>query len=607
VDCRRCLAILLIATLGAAGRADAADPPLLVILDETGETVEGLPVLRPRMDATHVRDLLGRGFSGRLLRLYRWEQRFLASQTGQQIEPAYLLLSSTQGGFPRVGFVLRHADGREERKPHAGYVDLHRGSTPSGRFGAMDQIFPHELMHVIVRQLAGEPPPGGSNQVHALGVRTDPITAFNEGFAEHAQIMAIDDPDAAPETRALALDQERRQSALEAFEAYRRALTARWAAAPKARMTFPLWFSGSEQVLRYHGVKGRLFHREPALPERLGAPGDPYRAYLLASTLPGAAGARLKSPALLLSTEAFVSGLFWRWVTSEPAGRHPGPALLASFGVEAGETTPIEHGYLKLFAALAAGRPHTTAEAIRAYRAAFPAEAAALDAVVRDALGSDLPEPVPEIWLANRSFVTGTTLFDQFRALPRQHTFDLNAASMVDLLGVPGMTKAAAASVLGGAPYRDLDQLREVPRLPPELIEVLREMEADMRRTRAEAVESMAGLNLRRMLMPYAWHAAGWLAFGAILAALAYRTVRRMGPFRLALNGLGAALVGFAAGWSIDSGSGLFALAAPLLLLGVPAAAWQLMRTRSWRPAVRALAAWLLAAAVPAALVRPWG
>jgi hypothetical protein len=35
-----------------------------------------------------------------------------------------------------------------------------------------------------------------------------------------------------------------------------------------------------------------------------------------------------------------------------------------------------------------------------------------------------------------------TTLFDQFRALPRRHTFDLNAASLVDLLTVEGVTSA---------------------------------------------------------------------------------------------------------------------------------------------------------------------
>jgi hypothetical protein len=601
----RLAGVVLFVALGAPGVAAQAGQPLLVILEETGSTLDGLPVLQPRAATADLRALLERGFSGRLLRLYRWHQHFLATRTGAAIEPAYLLLSANQGGFPREGFVLRHADGREERKPAAGYVDLHRNSTPSGRFGAMDQIFPHELMHVILRQLAGEPPPGGSNQVHALGVRTDPVTAFNEGFAEHAQIMAIDDPDAAAETRALAHDQDRRRGAFEAFEAYRRALSARWAAAPKARMTFPFWFSGAEQVLRYHAVKEGLFQHEPALVPRLLEAGDPYAAYLLSSTLPGSPGGRSKSPAQLLSSEAAVSGLFWRWVTSATASRRPDPAVLVRFGVTT-DTGPLEHAYLKLFASFADGRPHTAIAAIQSYRAAFPHEAAALDALVHDALGAELPAPAPEIWLANRTFTTGTTLFDQFRALPRSHTFDLNAASLIDLLGVAGMTRSAADSILRGAPYTDVDRLRTLPGVAMDLAETLRKMEAEMRRIRAEAVESTASLSLRRILMPYVWRAAGWVVFGAMAAAMLYRFVRRLGVVRLALNGLAAALAGLLTGWSIDSGSGLLALAAPLVCCGLPAAAWQLFRTRSGRAAARVLAAWLLAAAVPAALVRPW-
>ena len=84
--------------------------------------------------------------------MYAREQEYLRRKTGKSPEPAYLVLSDRQGGFPQFGFYLG-----DEKKPDAGWVDLHRSSTRSGRFGAMDQIFPHELFHVIVRQLAGAP------------------------------------------------------------------------------------------------------------------------------------------------------------------------------------------------------------------------------------------------------------------------------------------------------------------------------------------------------------------------------------------------------------------------------------------------------------------
>src|SRR6185436_9524177 len=180
--------------------------------------------------------------------------------------------SDNQGGFPRFGLYSDDAD------PGLAYIDLHRRSLPSGRFGAIDQIFPHELLHVIVHDLAGPPPDGNATQVHAIGVRTDRVTAFNEGFAEHGQVMAIDDPDAPPETKALAADAILSRGAFDRMEAYRRALSAPWSTAQKARMTFPLWFSQAEQVLRYHAVRANLFARAEPVPPFLLTRRDVYRA-----------------------------------------------------------------------------------------------------------------------------------------------------------------------------------------------------------------------------------------------------------------------------------------------------------------------------------------
>ena len=188
--------VALVCLLVFAAPAIGAPPPL-VVLTPTGTSQGGLPVLARRPPG-EIDRILSRGFSGRLLRLYALEQEYLRRETGTAPEPAYLLLSTQQGGFPRFGFVLDSAP-----KPDTGYVDLHHSSTPAGRFGAMDQIFPHELLHIIARQLAGEPRESGANQVHAIGVRTDPVTAFQEGFAEHVQVMCVDDPDAHPATRAL--------------------------------------------------------------------------------------------------------------------------------------------------------------------------------------------------------------------------------------------------------------------------------------------------------------------------------------------------------------------------------------------------------------------
>ena len=269
--------------------------PNLVILSETGTTRDGIPVLKPHPEASAISGLLARGFSGRLLRLYQYEQEYLRQAAGWQPEPAYLLLSDRQGGFPRFGFYLEDQD-----KRRAGYVDLHKSSSARSRFGGIDQIFPHELLHIIVQQLAGEGEQGGSNQVHAIGVRTDPRQAFLEGFAEHCQVMAIDDPDAEPATRALASDTGYRAMAEEQISRYRRELLARWAPAGPMRMGFLMWFSGTEQAWRYFKVKENAFAHEIRLPDSALSARELYSAYLLKNVLPGdpqeSAQARIHPP-----------------------------------------------------------------------------------------------------------------------------------------------------------------------------------------------------------------------------------------------------------------------------------------------------------------------
>lgn len=591
------LALLLALPAAAAPPPDAAAPPeLLVVLTDTGSEREGLPVLARHPDPERQLAVLTRGFSGRLLRLYRLEQQFLAARDGRAIEPAYLLLSTTQGGFPRFGFWLD-----DERKDGVGYVDLHRDSDVSGRFGGMDQIFPHELVHVIVQQLAGEPPEGGSNQVHAIAVTTDRVTAFSEGFAEHVQVMAVDDPDAVPETARLREDATIPGRAQRRLDAYRRALAATWAPAPAARMAFALWFGQTEQALRYHAVKANLFARAPAIPERLLLARDRYPAYLLDNVLPGTPADPLEPPARLCAREGFVSALFWRWVTAEALrARYREPAFYEAFGTTRDAVDPTENAYLKLFAALAAGRPHDTPALLRAYVDAFPDEADAVGELLR-AAGAGWPLVLPaEIWLANDDFQVGTTLYDQFRALPRRHTLDVNAASLVDLITVEGMTRRTAEAMLEAAPFTTLDDVRGVPGMTPELFGRLEAMAATMSKIRAGEIEDSVSLDLMRLLRPYLYRAAAWIVACALAAALLYRASRRLGWLRLALNGLAAASVGLLATWVVAPGP--WAPLLPLVLFGLPGAAWQLARSRRVAGPARVLAAWALAC-LPALVV----
>ena len=575
--------------------ASAAPPSLLVVLAPTGETRDGLPVLA-RQPAGEADRVLARGFSGRLLRLYALEQEYLRLETGAAPEPAYLLLSNQQGGFPRFGFVLDGA-----RKPGAGYVDLHRSSTAAGRFGAMDQIFPHELLHVISRQLAGDPRESGANQVHAVGVRTDPVVAFQEGFAEHAQIMSVDDDAAHSATRALRNDRAPRERAEREFERYRHGVGRRFRLGSPSEIRFLLWFSSAEQVMRYHAVKANRFARQPAIPDGLRSRRDKYWAYLFQNVVPGSAGDPPKPPAVLLSTEGVIAHLFWRWVTDpDLQHRYRDDAFYARFGSAASDVDPIDNAYLKIFHAMRAGRAGDTVSFLRAYIREFPDEALLAQRVVGESLGGqDVPD-APELWLANPVLQTGTSLFDQFRALPRAHTFDANAASPLDWLAVPGVTPELARRLLDAAPYRDMDALRNLAGIDAGVRQRIAEMESAMGALR-RAADTEESLSLSALVVAYAWRLAAYLLAAAAAGAwLAHRACAVRWRWAVPC-GLISALLVVALAWIIESPAWM-PLAAPLVMGGVPSAAWAAFRRRSWRDAVLGAAAWV-AGTVPAAVL----
>jgi DNA uptake protein ComE-like DNA-binding protein len=102
--------------------------------------------------------------------------------------PTYLLRSNEEGSFARHGFWLEsvgtsavwHADP---------YVDLivDQQSIDDGSF---EEIFAHELGHVLLHRLIARFPNGLSRSAHSSLAITDYPTAFDEGFAIHFQGLA---------------------------------------------------------------------------------------------------------------------------------------------------------------------------------------------------------------------------------------------------------------------------------------------------------------------------------------------------------------------------------------------------------------------------------
>lgn len=501
-----------------------------------------MPVLRPHPDAEVVQSLADRGFGRTVLHLNQLTQVYLQKQGGPAPEPAYWLLKPGSGGFPRTGFYLDEQDRRQ-----TDFTEVSPGRAAVSYSTAV-RTFVHELNHVMVKRLTGKLSPGGpGTQIHSIGVRTNAETAWLEGFAESFEVMFVDDPDTDPATAAWRQDPTAWAAVRQQLDRYRSLLGAPLSPATITRLQFRSWYPVAEdQVRPAHAPKRRA-----------------------------------------------VSSLFYRWATDEGLrNTYRDERFYTQFGVSPADVTPLENLYLKLFHVLAIAKPKTAAGVVLAYQQQFSDEAALVDAVVRDVLlGQPLPRS-PEIWLANPDFRVGTMVYDQFRQLSHIHTFDLNGASLVDLLGVPGVDRTLAEAILKGAPYASLDALEQVDGITPALRERFRAM--------SSRAEGMAHGDASPLLLSF----GSWLLFilglgGVLGGALYHRMVRETGWVRAILNGMGAALLCLVPGWFPGAWAQALPPVLPLLLFGLPAALWAWWHGRNRRRGLRKLLGWT-AAALPA-------
>jgi hypothetical protein len=275
---------------------------------------------------------------------------------------------------------------------------------------------------------------------------------------------------------------------------------------------------------------------------------------------------------------------------------------------------------------------------VRGYREVFPEEAPEVDRLVSEMLGDSLLAAPQEVWLANPGFRVGTSLFDQFRAMPRTQTFDLNAASLSDLMAVRGMRRPLAEAILERGPYRSIEELSAVKGMSPAMLETFRGMSSEVRKLESgEGQETESQLTVASLLRPILRRALLALAIAAIFAVLLYRFASGAGWPRSVIHGVGASLLGSLAGWFLGVAMGLpaqvcalAALGLIVLLFGVPATIRAAVlrasrreqadpqdgavparsrrkrsRRKPRRPAI-VLAAWVLAGIPVAVLLAPW-
>jgi hypothetical protein len=156
------------------------------------------------------------------------------------------------------------------------------------------------------------------------------------------------------------------------------------------------------------------------------------------------------------------------------------------------------------------------------------------------------------------------------------------------------------------APYSALNELLRVPGFPPDLLSRFARMSEEMARITSGSAESETVLSLSIILWSYGRRALILLTIASIAGAILYRSVRSVGWFRAAVNGLASSLLVLGLAWLTTGTRPHIAFLAFLVLLGVPAALWSLGRYREWSKAARVLLAWAVAGIPAIALAYPW-
>lgn len=498
------------------------------------------PASRLAQEATR---LLEESYAREALVLHQYVKNYLARQAGGDrtaaAEPTYVLLSPGTG-YAELGFWLQDAHGELIDKRTASYVG---GLTiDAGYLGDFEQLFPHELGHVMLQELAGWQEVMVCAQIHQVTMMTDYVYAFNEGWAEHFQTVAVDRT-ANPHLRS-----QRAQPLLVGEQGP----YARLARESKsgctlcpARLSLVFWLGQRESHLRYAGVKSNLFARQPPIPEVLLARSDQHDALLYQAIVPPDGSDPIKNGSQMLASEGVTAALFYRLV-NDPRLQHTyrQPAFYEQF-LPLGETanwaqtspqelfTPMENVYLKLFHTI--GRhvrldadpldQSPTIQMMQGYAADYPDEAEALyDAFLQITQGATVESNAlqvvadwtagrltqaehrayledlrrrlvagqveldsalgPQIWLRNPDVLVGIGVMDVYRSVPRPYHFNLNAATEADLRTVPGVGVDLARRIVKvreeQGSCNSIEELAGVAGMTPEILDHFRSMQRDM-------------------------------------------------------------------------------------------------------------------------------
>ncbi len=466
----------------------------LVLLVPTGEKHNGMEVFR-KMKASDpayfkARNKFTRGFMAESIYLHGMLQNYLLKKGKiKEKYPLYLALTEHQRGWARKGLVIQDVGVKRVLKD-AWYIDLHHkvlDQNPAD-LGSYHQIIPHEIAHVLIGLIQGEPEVF-SPKVHYFCTQTDPRLAFSEGFAESFQYVAIiteQDPrlkrSIQENIRDLGISFTRE------LHAFRREFS--WPGRLGFyRASMPKWYQDLENYRRFNFIESKLIQR----PSRTIENSDPWiqRLYIDASVWPDIRRYRTHENAV--STEGVMAAFFGFMVQSDlkknyyPADYYRDFFPADSMFVFEREIYPLRNQYLKIFTVLDkyvnlnnSSMPPVL-QFIEGYLREFPAEQETVKAIWKEASGVDYTaESAMELWVVNPRARFIPWVMSSFGPKQDQYPFNLNAADSVDLVSIKGFQPADVAILLearrqkGG--FSSLDEASAVAGLSNESVNALKSL-----------------------------------------------------------------------------------------------------------------------------------
>ncbi|WP_084159590.1 ComEA family DNA-binding protein [Paenibacillus ehimensis] len=521
--------------------------PTFEIVRDTGEKKGEYPIFE-RIDDPKAEHLFRDSFMTESVRLFFLAQNLVNHQKGAllQVEhprsgiPAYLLLSEREGGFPRTGFYLKR-NGELLDHTDTPYVDLMKSTASTDYLGSMSQIYPHELGHVMYHLLSPDwdRTESRSADMHYVSLTTDRRVAFDEGFAEHFENVALDhEPD---EARKASLESSVRQARLTTetmVAGYEKDYT--WPMRLQLyRASVPFWYQRFELLKRHDWVREGTIRFSTTQPSA----GTPEQNIKYRNTGVRYDEGKPRNVSQALATEGIVSAFFTKLLSSDLKDRYLEDSFYAAFLSDASRTvnakavfTPLQNEYMKIFNVIhkyvnRTGSP--LADFVQGYAAEYPDEKETLYRLLSEATGlsaKELEASPPEIWLLNKRYAHSYLAIDAAGSIQTPfYTFDLNAADVNDLMTFPGIGEAEAQAIVryrdNQSFIRELDEVRKIPGLSPQAIQTLLDGAYDpnfARESRAQTEQRLGedGL-LLQLLAGSLWMlvkvALGWFAVFLLL------------------------------------------------------------------------------------------